>query len=194
MPSRRFRLLSGNPLITPGGANARWTMAVLCILPALGGAAALHAAPLHPNLFVDTNELDQLRRKIETEPWRAKLLEQVKGDADAGNQVAAAVVYALTGDRARGAEVRAHLLQQVQDYVPDRPGAQYPWGPEAGSAIAFDLVAPLLSDGEQRDVADFLKRLALEAIKYHTGQPLTPSMSFVCHRLAAKAAGNVGSA
>jgi hypothetical protein len=174
-------LSSGSPACLPLFARERWTTAFLCILLVLGGAGILRAAPQHPNLFVNASELDQLRMKLKTEPWRARLLEQVKKDADDGNPVAAAVVYAMTGDRVYGAKVRAHLLQQAKDFVPGRPGAQYPWGPEAGSAIAFDLAAPLLSTSEQQAVAGFLRQLALDAIKYHTGQPLTPNMSFVCH-------------
>jgi hypothetical protein len=141
----------------------------------------LHAAPQHPNLFVNATELDQLRVKLKTEPWRAKLLEQVREDAGAGNPVAGAVVYALTGDLASGTKVRGQLVRQAREFVPGRRDAQYPWGPEAGAAIAYDLVAPLLPAGEQQEVAGFLRRLALEAIKYHQGQPLTPNMSFVCH-------------
>jgi hypothetical protein len=141
----------------------------------------LQSAPQNPNLFVNAQELDRLRLKLKTEPWRARLLEQVKQDADAGNPVAAAVVHALANDRDYGLKVRAHLLQQAKDFVPGKTGAQYPWGPEAGNAIAFDLVAPLLSASEQKTVAEFLRQLAQDAIKYHQGQRLTPNMSFVCH-------------
>jgi len=171
----------GGPVIVPLLTYARWTTAMFCMLLALGGAGILHAAPQHPNLFVNAGELEQLRMKLKTEPWRTRLLEQVKKDADGGNPVAAAVVYAMTEDGACGSKVRAHLVQQAKDFVPGRPGAQYPWGPEAGSAIAFDLAAPVLSAGEQQAVAGFLRQLALDAIKYHKGQPLTPNMSFVCH-------------
>jgi len=159
----------------------RSTTAVCCALLAFPGAGALRAAPEHPNLFVNAGELDRLRAKLEAEPWRAKLLEQVREDAGGGNLVAGAVVYALTGDRASGAKVRAQLLQEARAFVPGRPGAQYPWGPEAGAAIAYDLAASLLTAGEQQEVEGFLRKLALEAIEYHRGQPLTPNMSFVCH-------------
>src|SRR5262249_57349005 len=104
-----------------------------------------------------------------------------KQDADTGNPVAAAVVYVLEQDHDYGVKVRLHLLQQAKDFVPGRPGAQYPWGPEAGDAIAFDLVAPLLSASEQHTVVDFLRQLARDAIGYHQGQRLTPNMPFVCH-------------
>ena len=121
---RKFsELSSGSPACLPLFARERWTTAFLCILLVLGGAGILHAAPQHPNLFVNASELDQLRMKLKTEPWRARLLEQVKKDADDGNPVAVAVVYAMTGDRVCGAKVRAHLLQQAKDFVPGRPGA-----------------------------------------------------------------------
>ena len=178
---RLSELPSDRPAILPRPTHVGSTITCLCILLALGGAGILQAAPQHPNLFVHAKELEHLRMKLETEPWRARLLEQVKQDADAGNPVAAAVVYALTEDRVCGAKVRAHLIQQAKDFVPGRPGAQYPWGPEAGSAIAFDLVAPLLSASEQQAVVGFLRHLARDAIKYHQSQPLTPNMSFVCH-------------
>ncbi len=169
------------PAIAPLLMHIRWTAAILCTVLELGGAGMLSAAPQHPNLLVNAGELEQLRVKFKSEPWRARLLEDVKKDADGGNPVAAAVVYAMTGDRACGATVRRHLLQQAKDFVPGRPGAQYPWGPEAGSAIAFDLAAPLLSSAEAEAVTCFLRQLAVDAIKYHEGQPLTPNMSFVCH-------------
>jgi hypothetical protein len=162
------------------GVSCRMRLACVCL--ALSGAAA-HEAPgqQHPNLFVNARQLEQLRSKIKTEPWRAKLLDQVKKDADAGNPVAAAVVYTIAQDQAYGAKAREHLVRQAKDFVPGRPGAQYPWGPEAGSAIAFDLAAPLLTAEEQKAVAGFLRHLAQDGIKYHKGQPLTPNMSFVCH-------------
>jgi hypothetical protein len=169
------------PVILPCPTHLRSALSCLCILLALQSASTLHAAPHYPNLFVNAQELEHLRLKLETEPWRARLLEQVKQDADAGNPVAAAVVHVLTKDRDYGVKVRVHLLQQAKDFVPGRPGAQYPWGPEAGYAIAFDLVAPLLSASEQQAVVDFLRQLARDAIQYHQGQPLTPNMSFVCH-------------
>jgi hypothetical protein len=173
-------LHAGISAILPDPTCLSSALSYLCILLALASAGTVHAAE-HPNLFVNAPELQQLRLKLKTEPWRASLLEQVKHDADAGNPVAAAVVYALTEDRAYGAKVREHLLQQAKDFVPGSPGAQYPWGPEAGHAIAFDLVAPLLSASEQQAVVDYLRQLARDAIQYHQGQPLTPNMSFVCH-------------
>jgi hypothetical protein len=169
------------PAILPYRTHLRSALNCLCVLLALQSASTLQAAPQYPNVFVNAQELDHLRLRLKTEPWRARLLEQVKRDADAGNPVAAAVVHALTEDRDYGVKVRMHLLQQTRDFVPGRPGAQYPWGPEAGDAIAFDLVAPLLSAGEQQAVVDFLRQLARDAIRYHQGQPLTPNMSFVCH-------------
>jgi hypothetical protein len=172
---------SGSTAVFPLLAHVRVATAVFCILFAVGSAGVLRAAPQHPNLFVNATELVQIRAKLETESWRARLLEQVKADFDAGNPVAAAVVYALTQDRVYGEKVRAHLVQQAKSFVPGHTGAQYPWGPEAGSAIAFDLVAPLLTVDEQQAVVRFLRQLAHDAIEYHAGQPLTPNMSFVCH-------------
>jgi Heparinase II/III-like protein len=179
---RRFsQLPSGRPANVQRLAQRRLTTAFLGSLLALGSAGVLHAAPRHPNLFVNAEEMRQLRLRLKTEAWRARLLEQVKQDADAGNPVAASVVYALTENPVDGEKVHSHLVRQAKDFVPGRPGAQYPWGPEAGPAIAFDLGALLLSDSEQQAVADFLRQLALDAIQYHTRQPLTPNMSFVCH-------------
>ena len=76
---------SGSTAVLPLRAHGRVATAVLCTLLAPGSAGMLHAAPQHPNLFVNATELVQLRAKLKTEPWRAKLLEQVKQDADAGN-------------------------------------------------------------------------------------------------------------
>ena len=91
--------------------------AALAVLFVLGRDGMLRAAPQHPNLLVNATELVRLRAKLEVEPWRAKLLEQVKNDADAGNPVAAAVVYALTENRAYGEKVRGHLVHQAKDKV-----------------------------------------------------------------------------
>ena len=149
---RRFpELPPGIRAILPWLARVRWTTALLFILHAFGGGI-LYAAPQHPNLFVNAGELDNLRIKLKTEPWRARLLEQVKQDADGGNPVAAAVVYAMTEDLVYGAKVRAHLVQQAKSFVAGQPGTQYPWGPEASNAIAFDFAAQLLSADEQQAV------------------------------------------
>ena len=69
---------SGSTAVLPLFAHVRVATAVLCMQLALGSAGMLHAAPQHPNLFVNATELVQLRAKLETEPWRARLLEQVK--------------------------------------------------------------------------------------------------------------------
>ena len=135
----------------------------------------------HPNLFVNADELRELRLKLETEKWRAQLFEDVKADAASGNLVASAVVYAVAEDEQAGNKVRNTLVQQAQGFVPKNPNAQYPWGPGAGDAIAFDLVAPLLTPDEQQAVTTYLRQLALDGIDYHQGHPLTPNMSFVCH-------------
>jgi hypothetical protein len=181
MCRNRSELPADIPAILPYSTDLRSALRCLWIPLTLQGVGTLQAAPQYPNLFVNARELDHLRLKIKTESWRARLLEHVKQDADAGNPVAAAVVHALTEDRGYGAKVRGHLLQQAKDFVPGRPGAQYPWGPEAADAIAFDLVAPLLSAREQQAVVGYLRQLARDGIQYHQGQRLTPNMSFVCH-------------
>src|SRR5262249_22772685 len=125
--------------------------------------------------------LEQLRVRLKVEPWRAALLEQVRRDAGEGNPTAAAVTYALTGERAYGDQVRSHLLSEARNFPASRAGAQYPWGPGAGDAIALDLVAPVMSGEEQTRVTAYLRQLALDAIQDHEKRPLTPNMSFVCH-------------
>jgi hypothetical protein len=116
------------PAILPYPTHLGSALGCLCILLALQCSSTLQAAPQYPHLFINAQELDHLRLKLGTEPWRARLLQQVKHDADAGNPVAAAVVHALTKDRDYGAKVRLHLLQQAKEFVPGSPGAQYPWG------------------------------------------------------------------
>jgi hypothetical protein len=135
----------------------------------------------HPNLFVNARGIEQVRARLKAEPWRAALLERVRKDAGEGNPIAAAVTYALTGDRAYGDQVRSHLLSEARNFPASRAGAQYPWGPGAGDAIAFDLVAPMMSGEEQTRVTTYLRQLALDAIQDHEKRPLTPNMSFVCH-------------
>jgi len=145
-------------------------------------ALAVESKPIrHPNLFITADGLRELRLKLDTEKWRADLFEDVKKDAASGNVVASAVVYALTQDVQAGNRVRNHLVQRARGYVPKNPNAQYPWGPEAADAIAFDFAAPLLTPDEQEAVTAYLRALALDGIDYHSGHPLTPNMSFVCH-------------
>jgi hypothetical protein len=145
-------------------------------------AAAEGLTEQHPNLFVNAQELQSLREKLTTEQWRADLFKQVKADADSGNLVACAVVHALEQDEQYGSKVRTQLVQRAANYLKSKPkNAAYPWGPSAGDAIAFDLVAPFLSANERQTVKTYLRQLALDAIQYHEEHSLTPNMSFVCH-------------
>ena len=64
------------PAILPYPTHQRSALSCLCILLALQSASTLQAAPQCPNLFVNAQELDHLRLKLKTEPWRARLQEQ----------------------------------------------------------------------------------------------------------------------
>src|SRR5262249_12438722 len=81
------------PAIRPYPPHLGSALSCLCILLALQSSSTLQAAPQFPNLFVNAQEIDHLRLKLGSEPWRARLLQQVKHDANAGNPVAAAVVH-----------------------------------------------------------------------------------------------------
>ena len=158
---------------------------VLAILVVAAAAVIGHdaaAGEQHPNLFLNAQELQNLREKLKTEPWREELLKQVKADADTGNAVACAIVYAITQEEPYGSKARTQLVGTAANYLQSKPkNPEYPWGPEAANAITFDFVFPLLNADQQQTAKAYLRQLALDGIEYHKGHPLTPNMSFVCH-------------
>ena len=77
--------------------NALWTIIILVCTAAPLGAG--QPAPVkHPNLLLNREEIDQIRRKIKTEPWAAKQFEGLKtrGQYEAVTRDAA-ILYVLTG-------------------------------------------------------------------------------------------------
>ena len=65
-------------------AACSWACAiVICgLLPAAQAAEGDRPAVKHPNLLLNREEIGQIKEKIRTQDWAAKLFERVKGMAD----------------------------------------------------------------------------------------------------------------
>ena len=160
-------------------------LAVLCtwLLVSEHSQAEPKAHVKHPNLLLNREEIEQIKEKIRKYEWAAGLFERVKALADdrertGNNPREAALMYALTGDKAYAADVRRELvgrsrrllreyekldIQQDPDF-----GA---WGPYPTWAWAYDLTYDTFSD-EEREIVERLFRTAgrsiIEGMKVRT--------------------------
>jgi hypothetical protein len=85
-----------------------WTVTsalALLVVAALGAAAVAQesgrkgVAVRHPNLLLDSKEIEQIKLKIKEHAWAARLLDRVKDKAEKdGAALEAALAYTLTGD------------------------------------------------------------------------------------------------
>src|SRR6516164_8444753 len=152
-------------------------LAVLCtwLLVSEHSQAEPKAHVKHPNLLLNREEIEQIKEKIRKYEWAAGLFERVKALADdrertGNNPREAALMYALTGDKAYAADVRRELvgrsrrllreyekldIQQDPDF-----GA---WGPYPTWAWAYDLTYDTFSD-EEREIVEKLLRTAARSI------------------------------
>jgi hypothetical protein len=148
----------------------------------------------HPNLLLNREEIDEVRRKIQTQPWAAALLEKLKAAVDGlegGKHDAArnaALVYVLTGEKPYADRARKKLLHEAQYNLPriekvdlkidPELGAWYPW---AAAAWAYDLTFDTFSPEQRQVVERWLRtgcRVVIEGAKAFT---TTPNLVFGKH-------------
>src|SRR3954447_1965235 len=93
------------------------------LLPGWPGAPAAEKRVQHPNLLLNRDEIEQVRKKIKEHEWAARLFERVKALADergrtGRNPREAALVYALTGEARYARDVRQALVGFARGQLP----------------------------------------------------------------------------
>ena len=86
--------------------------------------AAGTAAVQHPNLLLNSREIEAIKLKVRSQPWAAALFEKLKAGADGldldrhDGLRNSALLYALTGERRYGDSARAKLLNEARSSIP----------------------------------------------------------------------------
>src|SRR5438874_444559 len=108
---------------------AACAFSLVLILPTFCSAAEPAAAPAaratvrHPNLLLNRDEIDEVKRKIATQPWAAALLEKLKHEAEGRGGSSdgvrnSALLYALTGEKRYADYARGRLLEDARNILP----------------------------------------------------------------------------
>jgi hypothetical protein len=161
----------------------------LGILLAASAFAADTPPPVkHPNLLLNRDEIDAIKSKIARNDWAARLFEQTKALAAQGNQLEAALCYALTGEKSYGDSVRRTLVSSARGWsdgvrqtdIKLKPEA-FAWDSWGRYAWAYDLTWDTFSDEERKTTEDGLRavcKLIIEGDKLYT---TTPNLVFGKH-------------
>ena len=178
-----------------------WKLAAIagtCLILAAGLATAPAAAAgpkvQHPNLLLNREEIDAIKRKIAAHKWAADLFEREKAMADemvtkgARCERETAICYALTGQRRYADSVRHLLLQYAKEFQTQRPKvdlkiqpeylAFQPWG---AWAWAYDLTYDTFSPEERQSVEDWLRQGCRTTIEGERLWTTTPNLVFDKH-------------
>jgi len=135
-------------------------------LVCVAALAAEPQHPIHPNLLLNREEIQQVKAKIQKEVWAAQLLERVKELAkDAGQNVReTALAYALTGDRSWADRARHQLVHNAGYMLPQYEKLDLKLQPEFGAwtswstyAWAYDLTYDTFSDEERQTVERWIR-------------------------------------
>src|ERR1051326_624149 len=161
---------------------------------ALFSAVAISAAPVnHPNLFLNPDEIAQVKTKIATYSWAATALQKTKelalnGRAEENSVVARALCYAFIGDKTFADRARAELLENARSELPAFQKLDVATNPEFGSwnnwgarAWAYDLIFDTCSEAERARIEEWFRvscRVLMDTCKRWS---TTPNLMFGKH-------------
>ncbi len=167
----------------------------VCLLLALAVARAAEPPSVkHPNLLLNREEIEQVKRKIQTQPWAADLLEKLKagsdglvsGSGDASRN--AALLYVLTGEKKYGDSARKRLISEAKYQLPRFEKADLKVEPEMGwfsawgmEAWAYDLTYDTFSPEERELVERWLRTACGVVIEGMKSASTTPNLIFGTH-------------
>lgn len=172
------------------------TIVVVATQAATPPATADHGAnPVkHPNLLLNRDEIAQIRRKIQTHPWAAALLEKLKAGADGlimdrGDAARnSALLYVLTGEKKYADSARSRLLNEARYQLPRFEKADLKVEPEMGwfspwgmEAWAYDLTYETFSPQERELVERWLRTACRVVIEGMKSSSTTPNLIFGTH-------------
>jgi parallel beta-helix repeat protein len=143
----------------------------------------------HPNLLLNQEEIDQVKVKVEQQPWAAGLLERVKAKAEKdGASLEAALAFALTGDAKYSRIARQHLLADARSQMPHYEKIDVKAEPEWGRwtwwgaiAWAYDLAYATFAPEERAEIERWLRTAARTMIEQENVLTTTPNLVFCQH-------------
>lgn len=168
---------------------------VSAVLWSCCAALAAQSPPVrHPNLFLNPDEIQEARAKIQREPWAARLLEDLKEvstDRQATHMeggLKSAILYVLTGDPKYAEAARGELMAVVNSERTKFEKADLRVSPVYGEfapiskwAWSYDLIHETLSDPDRQAVESLLRtaaRTVIESLRFHS---TTPNLVFMKH-------------
>jgi hypothetical protein len=162
-------------------------------VPRASGGPAPKVNVQHPNLLLNRQEIEEVKHKIQTQPWAAAVLDKLKQNAEGqGGNVDgirnSALLYALTGDKHYADYARRRLLDDARSLTPQFEKIDLKTQPDFGMfnawsqlAWGYDLAYDTFSPDERAMVERFLRtgcRTVVEELK-HTST--TPNLVFGAH-------------
>jgi hypothetical protein len=174
-----------------GLAAGTWACVVL---GGVLGAAAQTPAVKHPNLLLNREEIEQIKEKIRTQDWAAKLFDRVKAMAEeaitegARHPRETALCYALTDETRYSDAVRRFLLDQARYGRANLEKLNLKLQPEWGAweawgeyAWAYDLTYDTFSEEERGLVESWLREGCRAVIRGEKLWTTTPNLVFGKH-------------
>src|ERR1051326_8321766 len=160
------------------------TILILIITVLLCAFRIAPAAPIHPNLILNKEEIQEIREKVRTQPWAAKILERMKHevqrqDPDSEFHLSAAVLYALTRDRQYIASALPALSTKATEW--QQPLTQYIWNIGGEEAIIYDLLYDALDPPTREQFEHQMRQGARHAIDYANSKRQTWNMFWIQH-------------
>ena len=155
----------------------------------LGVSVVAHEQEVkHPCLLVTAEQIEEIKKNIDTYPWAKELWEKVKGYADravvssdVGNVCVweTGLAYALTKEEKYKEPIRRYLLA-----LSKRPADQisWQWGPRPVQApMLYDMTYALFSEEEHSKIQAYFRGQARAEIEVRKTEYPTPNMSAHAH-------------
>ena len=169
-----------------------WGLALLLIAPRVATAQAVERKTTparHPNLLLNSSEIEEVKVKVREHPWAARLLEKVRAKAENdGPALETALAFTLTGETKFAERARRKLLREAREQMPHYGKIDVNAEPEWGRwtfwgavAWAYDLVYDTFSAEERREIEQWLRIAARTIIAQENVLTTTPNLVFCEH-------------
>ncbi len=143
----------------------------------------------HPNLLLNQKEIEQVKFKVQEEPWAARLLDRVKEKAQKdGAVIETALAYVLTGRTNYAASVRKRLLSEARDQMAHYEKLDVQAEPEwarwnwwGATAWAYDLAYETFPPEERTEIERWLRIAGRTIIAQENVLTTTPNLVFDEH-------------
>ena len=143
----------------------------------------------HPNLLLNRTEIEEVKRKVQENPWAARLLDRVEAMAEKDDAtLETALADVLTGDAKYAVSLRKRLLAQAREQMPHYAKIDVKAEPEwgrwtwwGGIAWAYDLGYETFTADERVEVEQWLRIAAKTIIAQEKVLTTTPNLVFCEH-------------